>query len=42
MKLSDMYEGQGDLECVATMININQGHRVFSIRGKNVPKYEKV
>ena len=25
-KLSDMYEGVGDLECTATMININKDH----------------
>ena len=26
LRLSEMYEGEGDLECIATMININQGH----------------
>lgn len=26
LKLSEMYDGEGDLECIATMININQGH----------------
>ena len=28
LKLSDMYDGEGDLECTATMININQGHNI--------------
>ena len=35
LKLSDMYDGKGDLECLATMININQGHSMELLKKCN-------